>query len=304
MRDKHDLADPSVAPPGAVDIAAFVTERTRLEVGERLLDPTVKALLDAGQRLLIESVDAGMEYPFRFPSADLVCHEAAGHPPFRPKAVSVYEDEILRFAAQSSIPIDSPERRAADEAFTKTWPNLDRYRADLAVYALSMPSRFAGEKVAERALAEMTSDPEAVDAVLERLAAEDLKLFESALFRVQLVMQAMAPSERVIREAVDRMYTNIDRTWVAVYQGILDHYQLTLRPDVTVLDLAHMLTGAAEGAGLRLLGRRDNTAITDAVRRRSVLGKTALCVFAASICPRGDTRTLGGLLRDTVRATG
>jgi len=51
------------------DIAPFVTERTRLEVGERLLDPKVKALLDAGRRLLVESVESGIENPFRFPSA-------------------------------------------------------------------------------------------------------------------------------------------------------------------------------------------------------------------------------------------
>jgi len=282
------------------DIAPFVTERTRLEVGERLLDPKVKALLDAGRRLLVESVESGIENPFRFPSAEIVCHEAAGHPPFGPNRVSAHEDEILRFAARSSIPIDSPALRSADDAFTQTWPHLERYHADLAMYALSMPSRLAGEEIAKRALSRMTT--QAVDSVLERLASEDLKLFEDSLFRVQLVMQAMAPTEPVIREAVDRMYTNIDRTWVAVYQGILDHYNVTLRPDVTVLDITHMLTGAAEGAGLRLLVQRDNKAIADAVRHRSVLGKTALCVFAASICPRGDTRTLGTFFRDTIRA--
>jgi hypothetical protein len=168
------------------------------------------------------------------------------------------------------------------------------------MYALSMPSRFAGDEVAKRALARMTAEPDAIDAVLELLASEDVKVFEDGLFRVQLVMQAMAPSEPVIRAAIDRMYTNVDRTWATVYQGILDHYDATLRPDVTVLDITHMLTGAAEGAGLRLQAPRDNKAIADAVRRRSILGKTVLCVFAASICPRGDTRTLGNFLRDTI----
>jgi hypothetical protein len=246
-------------------------------------------------------VDSVIDSPFRFPSGDVVCHEAAGRPPFRPKALPVYEDEILRFATRSSIPIDSPELRAAAEAYRETWPHVERYRADLAMYALSMPSWFAGDEVANRALERLTAGTDAVDSALELLASEDLKLFEDSLFRVQLVMRAMAPSERIIREAVDRMYANIDRIWVAVCQGILDHFNVTLRPDVTVEDIAHMVTAAAEGAGLRLLAQPDNRAIADAVRRRSVLGKTALCVFAASICPRGDTRTLGTYLRDTVR---
>jgi hypothetical protein len=283
------------------DISPYVTERTRLALGRRLANPRVQGLLDAGSRLLAGVVDADMESPFRFPSGDAVCTEAARYPPFSRTAPAAPGDEAERLFGRR-LPPGAPERRAADNAFKKTWPLLEHYRADLAMYTLTKPAWFAGDEVAKHALALMTEDPAAIDAVLERIAVDDLKLFEDALFRVQLVMQAMAPSEKVIQEALDRMYANIDRTWTLVYQGILDHYGARLRPDVTVEDITYMLTAVAEGAGLRRLVQPDNTAIADAVRRRSILGKAALCVFAASIGGEGDDRTLGNFFRD--RLTG
>ncbi|MEV4136233.1 hypothetical protein AB0J72_29200 [Dactylosporangium sp. NPDC049742] len=301
MHDRHDSGRAEGLSPEPMDISPFVTEQTRRAIGKRLANPKVKELLDAGLDLLLGGVESNMEAPFRFPSADAVCTEAARRPAFNPTPVPAPADEAERLFGRIS-PADSPQRRSAVNAFRKTWPQLEQYRADLAMYALTMPTWFAGDEVAKHALEQMTADTDAIDAVLERIACEDLKLFEDALFRVQLVMQAMAPSETVIREALDRMYANIDRTWILVYQGILDHYKAELRPDVTVEDMTYMLTAAAEGTGLRLLVQPGNKAIADAVRRRSILGKTALCVFAASIGGRGDTRTLGKFFRD--RLTG
>jgi hypothetical protein len=282
-----------------VDITPFVTEQSRRELGRRLRNPKVKALLDAGMRLLQSGVDSGIEYPFRFPSSDAVCTEAANYPPFRSSPLRRVGDEVERLLPPPG-PLNPPERRAAENAFKKTWRPVERYRADLAMYTLTMPTWFAGDEIAKNALEQMVTRADILDAVLERIASQDLRLFEDALFRVQLVMQAMAPSEDVIRQALDRMYANIDRTWTAVYQGILDHYHAGLRPDVTVLDIAHILTAAAEGAGLRLLIQPDDKTIFDAVRRRSILGKTALCVFAASVTTDGDGRTLADFFRETL----
>jgi hypothetical protein len=125
-------------------------------------------------------------------------------------------------------------------------------------------------------------------------------LFEDSLFRVQLVMQAMAPGEDLIRAALDRMYGNIDRTWTVVYQGLLDHFGAGLRPDVSVLDITRILTAVAEGTGLRRLVQFDDESIFNAVQRRSILGKAAACVFAGSIRREGDQRTVAESFRESL----
>jgi hypothetical protein len=271
------------------DLGQFVTERTRREAGRRLENPKVKALLDAGMDLLVKSVDRGVEDPFRFPSMDAVCARAAEDPPFRTgPPVELFPP-----------PIDTPAHRAAENAFKKTW-RVEQFRADLAMYTLTMPAWFAGDEIAQTALQQIIDHPEVADAVLERIAYQDLELFEHSLFRVQLVMQAMAPSEALIRQALDRMYANIDRTWTVVYQAFLDHYKLQLRPDISVLDITHILTATAEGLGLRRLVQLDDKSILDAVRKRSILGKTAFCLFAASVSPDGDPRTLAEFFRQSM----
>jgi len=120
------------------DVSPFVTDQTRVDCGRRLRNPKVKTLLDAGTEKLIDSVSGGMEHPFRFPSADVVCAQAAGMPPFVPEAVRPNPD------IYPNSPIGTPEFRSARNAFDRTWPRLERYRADLAMYTLTKPAWFAG----------------------------------------------------------------------------------------------------------------------------------------------------------------
>ncbi len=276
------------------DVSPFVTDQTRVDCGRRLRNPKVKTLLDAGTEKLIDSVSGGMEHPFRFPSADVVCAQAAGMPPFVPRVVPRNPDIF------PNSPIGTPEFRSARNAFDRTWPRLERYRADLAMYTLTKPAWFAGDVIAKTALAELTNDPDKIDRVLEHLAIQDLQLFEDSLYRVQLVMQAMAPSEEAIREALERMYDNIDRMWLEVYNGLLKHFAVELRPDVTVIDIANILTATAEGLGLRRLVQFDKRSILDAKRQRSLLGMNAFALFAAGIGTRLDTRTLATFFRETL----
>lgn len=283
------------------DLAPFITERTRTAAGGRLRDPRVKGLLDAGMQLLVDRVDSGIGSPFRFSSEDDVCAEALYHPPFQSKPVDEDLDGLAR-----AVPLRGPEQRAALDsarfAFKAIWSRLEYYHADLAMYTVTMPAWFAGDEIARTALDRLADRPGDLDAVLEHTACENLALFESSLFRVQLVMQAIAPGEDLIRDALDRMYGNIDRTWTVVHQGLLDRFGATLRPDVSVLDITHILTAVAEGTGLRRLVQFDDESILDAVRKRSILGKATACVFAASISRDGDERTLAEFFRRTLTA--
>jgi hypothetical protein len=230
---------------------------------------------------------------------DAVCQWAAYRPPFSPGPLRPLGTDLDRLFPPGGPPSGSAVR-SAENAFRKTWSRLEHYRADLAMYTLTKPAWFGGDENARTALAELTARPAVLDAVVERIASADLRLFEDSLFRVQLVMQAMAPDEDLIREAIDRMYASIDRTWTVVYQGFLDHYGVRLRPDVTISDITHILTATAEGLGLRRLVQLDDRTIYDAVRKRSLLGKVTFCVFAASIAPDGDPRTVAEFFRQTV----
>jgi hypothetical protein len=279
------------------DIANFITDRTRLSAGRRIYNPKFKALLDAGMELLNTGVRAGIEKPVSFPSNDAVCAVASKYPPFGARRDLPHE--IDPFLGPPPLP-DQKLVNSASNAFKKTWNRTEYYRADLAMYTLTRPAWFAGDEIASTALQQLIANPRTIDSVLERVACEDLRLFENSLFRVQLVMQAMAPDEEIIMQALDRMYANIDRTWTDVYQGLLDHYKARLRPDVSVLDITHMLTATAEGTGLRRLVQLDNDFIYNTVRRRSILGKAAFCFFSASIAPDGDSRTLAELFRQSL----
>jgi hypothetical protein len=269
--------------------------------GERLRDPQVKGLLDAGMQLLIDRVDAGIGSPFRFSPKDDVCAEALYHPPFRAEPP---DDDGYGLAR--AVPVRSPAREAALDsawsAFDTTWSRVEHYHADLAIYTLTMPAWFTGDEIARTAVEQFAARTDRPDVVLEQIACRDLELFENSLFRVQLVMQAMAPGEELIRDALDRMYSNIDRTWTVVYQGFLDHFGAKLRPDVSVLDITHILTAMAEGTGLRRLVQFDDRSIFDATRKRSMLGKATACVFAASISRDGDDRTLAEFFRRSLPA--
>ncbi|HET6531591.1 MAG TPA: hypothetical protein VFH03_13420 [Actinoplanes sp.] len=283
------------------DIAAFITDRTRVHLGRRILHPKFRALLDAGLEVLDRGVQGGIENPFHFPSGDVVCSVASRYPPFRDAPAPAALTGLDQAVSLGPMP-DRKSFDAASDFFGKSWHRIEDYRADLAMYALTMPAWSAGEEIASTALRQLIDRPQAVDAVLDHIACRDLRLFENCLFRVQLVMQAMAPDEDIIRAALDRMYATIDRMWTAVCQGLLDHYNARLRPDVSVLDITRMLTASAEGTGLRRLAQFDDNRIYDAVRERSVLGKAAFCFFAASIAPDGDSRTLAEFFRQSLVA--
>jgi len=88
--------------------------------------------------------------------------------------------------------------------------------------------------------------------------------------------------------------------WLEVYNGLLDHFKVELRPGVTVDDIAHVLTASAEGLGLRRLVQFDHRGILDATRRRSLLGLNAFALFAACIATPDDSRTLPRCFREVL----
>ncbi|MFF5077535.1 hypothetical protein ACFY36_10820 [Actinoplanes sp. NPDC000266] len=267
---------------GAFDVGPFVSEQTRVEQGRRLRNPRVRVLLEVGAELLQESLGGGIDDPFRFPTVPAVCARAA------------LDEE---FAGQ-----DNPASSARN-AYAKTWPTKARFDSDLVIYALTVPSWFAGDDYAFETVRELIDDEVPVDAVFERMAFNEAVLFEHKHFRLQVLMQALAPDVPIIREALDRMYEAITDAWARTAEGILGYYGLTLRPGLTVTDLATMLTAMAEGLGLRRLVRPGDRALMDRERGTTLLASGVFAVFTACLREEGDDRTLAAFCRETTGVT-
>jgi hypothetical protein len=259
------------------DVGPYVTEQTRLEQGRRLQNPRVRVLLDAGAALLDESLSAGIDRPFQFPSVGDVCGRAA-------------QDEI--FAAQNNPP------SSARNAYVRTWPTKSRFDADLIMYSLTRPAWFAGDQYADATLVELIGNGREVDEVFSQMAFHEATQFEGRHFRLQLLMQASAPDNPLIRSALERMYGAITAAWVSTCEGVLAHYGLSLRRGLTVTDLAMMLTGLAEGLSLRRLVHPDDRSLCDPERRSTLLATGVFAVFTACLQVGADDRDLARLCRE------
>jgi hypothetical protein len=259
------------------DVGPYVTEQTRVEQGRRLRNPRVRALLDSGAALLDESLSAGIDRPFRLPSGAEVCARAATDEPF----------------AALTNPTGS-----ARNAYARTWPTKTRFDADLIMYAMTSPSWFAGDEYADATLVELIDKEREVDEVFRQIAFNEALLFESRHFRLQLVMQALAPDTPLIRAALERMYDAITAAWVRTCEGTLAHYGLRLRRGLTVTHLAMMLTGLAEGLSLRRLAHPDDRMLLDPAQRTTLLATGVFAVFAACLQDGADDRGLAQLCRD------
>jgi hypothetical protein len=269
-----------------IDVGPFVTEQTRAEQGRRLRNPRVRVLLDAGAALLEESLGGGIEDPFRFPTVPAVCARAAIEEPF----------------TGQDNPISS-----ARNAYAKTWPTKARFDADLVIYALTVPSWFAGDEYAFETVHELIDNEMPVDEVFERMAFSEAVLFEHKHFRLQVLMQALAPDVPIIREAIDRMYGAITAAWSQTCEGVLTYYGVRLRPGLTVTDVAMMLTAMAEGLGLRRLVQPGDRALMDRRRGTTLLASGVFAVFAACLQSGEDDRSLPVFCREVtnqVRRTG
>jgi len=260
-----------------VDVGPFVTEQTRAEQGRRLRNPRVRALLDAGAALVEESLGGGIDDPFRFPTLPAVCSRAALEAPF----------------AGLDNPISS-----ARNAYAKTWPTKARFDADLVVYALTVPSWFAGDEYALETVRELVDHEMPVDEVFQRMAFSEAVLFQHKHFRLQVLMQALAPDVPIIREAIDRMYGAITEAWAQTCAGVLAHYGLRLRPGLTVTDLATMLTAMAEGLGLRRLVRPGDRTLMDPETGTTLLASGVLAIFTACLRDGDDDRSLPVFCRE------
>jgi hypothetical protein len=265
------------------DIGPFVTEQTRTEQGRRLRNPRVHALLDAGAALLEESLGSGIDHPFRFPSQPAVCARAAICAPF----------------ARLDNPISS-----ARNAYSKTWPTKARFDSDLVVYALTVPRWFTGDQYAIETLHELVDNKMPVDEVFGRIAFSEALLFQHKHFRLQVLMQSLAPDIPIIRETIDRMYDNVTDAWTRTCAGVLTHYGLRLRPGLTVTDVATMLTAMAEGLGLRRLVRPYDQALMNSEHGTTLLASGVFAVFTACLQDGDDNRSLPEFCREVTTRSG
>jgi hypothetical protein len=246
-------------------------------------DPLTSAILDAAMTLI--------EREFRPEPAGALRADGRDRYPFfswlsRPavaKELATAKDEINESYAHNVI--------------LDRWRSHEDFLADVLAYALRTRHWSLHIALAEDAVSALTSglgEGDFVDSVHE-VAFEDLKIaLELGAWRLQLVALACAEKYDDLRPVLLETYSEVDRSWIALYEQVFAARGWRLRPGLEMKDLNIMLSSAAEGMALRALV--DPQSVIDDVERTSALGDLALALILSCV-DDGSGRTLDDAVR-------
>jgi len=179
------------------------------------------------------------------------------------------------------------------------WPFRSDYIEDLLTYSLWVRHWAPHVEMAEAAIEPLATAEDFVEAV-HLLAYYDLELLrDSPTYRLSLIAAAVADRDTTARMAIGEMYQTLHRTWRELYDRTLSTRGMRLRPDITLDDVAILLSAMIEGLRLRMTADPD-TPILDAERQRSLLGIGVLGLIAGCVDP-GDGRPVEAVAADLAR---
>lgn len=203
-------------------------------------NPRTREFLEAGQELL----HGGL------------ARSAGDEPAIRPGRFKAPFDELLAWVSRRRVvhaaaALAAGDGKLSESAYRYRWRKQADYLRDLVVYALRpRMARPEETATASRVLAEHGP----LDKAIGQIAYDEVRtLSEDKAFRLQMVFQAILSDDDRVAGALRRIdKTNVE-AWRAFYQQALDGFGLTLRPDVTIDDLAYALQAAGEGVVFRSL---------------------------------------------------
>ncbi|MEV0675432.1 hypothetical protein AB0I60_02800 [Actinosynnema sp. NPDC050436] len=274
------------------------TKSGRLLTGRKLANsPVTRACLESGRRLaereLFGLVHEKHKHRYRplgtltqeniATGAELIFEEARA------------DDRIAR-ALFGTPPSRKKDRTKPSVAALKDrWPVLALYLGDLVRYALRERYSLTDGMLDEATRAELRETTNFSDAV-DKVAYADMKIVhaDETSARFQYLVTGLADFHEQIREALSGVYKHSFLYWRGVYAEILKARGVSLRPGITLDELTMMLTGMAQGLGLRHIGATDGKVI-DHHNRRSVLGKASQILIAGAVDP-GDGREVADVV--------
>ena len=294
MTDDQQAEDQDIAPVWPVhdDLSQILTRvvrsRKSREAAKRLANsPETRAYLDAGLRLIAEQLTAPTAEP---EDGDL---NSRNRPFFawlsRKKVLEETERAATARAQAMKIIIN-------DGNFRDRWEYQPEYIEDLLAYSLWTVHWSGHVTTAQDSAAALTTGEDLADAIHELAYLEMRNVVNNPAHRVSVIGSAMADRDARAREMVAQTYQILLASWKQLYIDTIEARGLTLRPDISIDDLANMLAAMADGIGLRLIAERDDTNLIDHAKRRSLLGKAAMALVVSCV-DAGDGLSLDELVR-------
>jgi hypothetical protein len=253
-------------------------------------NPRTRQFLEAGQELLHGALarSVGDEPGIR---------SSRFKPPFDELLAWVSRRRVVQVAAGRAM----GDGKLSESAYRYRWRKQTDYLRDLAIYALRLRmARPEETAAASRVLAEHGP----LDKAIGQIAYDEVRtLSEDKAFRLQMVFQAILSDDDHVANALRRIdKTNVE-AWQAFYQQALDGLGLTLRPDVTIDDLAYALQAAGEGVVFRSLLPPGNCcppaalALDHENRTSRPLALIAMALLVAFTDP-GDGKSLSSIVSE------
>lgn len=256
------------------DVAINVrTKSSRRWAGRRLANsPETRAFLNAGKRLVDRELLGELD-------EDKVT--------FRPLATLTREG-IVREAQEDR---EALGREPTVAMHRDRWPCFPDFMGDLIRFVLRERHSLTNGMLDEHTRARLSTTPR-FSTVVHEVAYHDMRIMhgDPASVRFQYLMTGLADHHEAIRTALGGVYENSFAYWRDQYRAILDARGVTFRPGVTLDEFTVILTGMAEGLGLRHIGANGDR-VVDHHRHRTVLGKAAQILIAGAINP-GDDRVV------------
>lgn len=247
-------------------------------------DPMTRAYLDAGLRLMVAHFSHQPPAIQAGPAEQISSHRFFDW---------ISQRKVIEEARRQGVP-------AKQGTLRDRWEPHAGYLADLMAYALWRQHWLVQIASMDEVVTLLASAGDFVQAAHEVAYREIQAAQDNQFYRVQLLAAPLAETDPVIADAIRRTYQSITESWKSLCELILAARGMTLRPGVTTEDLAHMLTAAADGFGLRILGDPLSEAeIVDHDRRRSLFGTMALTLVAALI-DSGDNRPIERIVTEAI----
>ena len=183
-----------------------------------------------------------------------------------------------------------PELVPTEAKFRDRWAGQQDFLSDFVAYAIKAREGYLRRAIDAWADELVGSGGDFATAI-HRVAFEGMSFIaEQPAYRLQLLLTASADVDPTAEEALRQLYESMTHAWFGLYEQVVEHFGLRLRPGVRAQEVNIILQSLSEGLGLRVLaGVREP--LVDRARGTSLLG-TAAVALLSSLVDTGDGLTL------------
>lgn len=183
-----------------------------------------------------------------------------------------------------------PELVPTEAKFRDRWAGQQDFLSDFVAYALKAREGYV-RRTAEAWAGQLLRSGDDVATAICRVTREGMAFIaEQPAYRLQLLLAASADADPAAADALRKLYASMAAAWFGLYEQVVAHFGLRLRPEVRAEDVTVILQSLAEGLALRVLAGVDEPP-EDRRGDVTLLGTAALALLSALV-DTGDGRTL------------